>query len=80
MEVLSTWLKKASHENKMVRLRRNFLLKLGLFVVTLLLLGPYLFHLKLGEESQESYQQFMNRKRREEVSVTVTALFNGKSN
>ena len=49
-------------------------------MVTLLLLGPYLFHLKLGEESQESYQQFMNRKRREEVSVTVTALFNGKSN
>lgn len=50
----------------MVRLRRNYLLKLGLVVVTLLLLGPYLFHLKLGENSQESHQQFIKRRRKED--------------
>ncbi|KAK7105098.1 N-acetylgalactosaminyltransferase 7-like [Littorina saxatilis] len=47
-------------------MRRNFLVKLGLFVVSLLLLGPYLFHLKLGEDSQESYKHFMDRKRSED--------------
>ncbi|XP_076464804.1 N-acetylgalactosaminyltransferase 7-like [Babylonia areolata] len=52
-----------------MRLRRNFIIKLGLCVVTLLLLGPYLFHLKLGEDSQESYQQFMNRRRKEELAL-----------
>ncbi|KAL8619563.1 hypothetical protein ACOMHN_019619 [Nucella lapillus] len=50
-----------------MRMRKNFIVMLGLLVMTLLLLGPYLFHLKLGEASQEGYQQFMNRKRKEEL-------------
>ncbi|KAK7488654.1 hypothetical protein BaRGS_00020107 [Batillaria attramentaria] len=52
-----------------MRMRRGFIVKLGLFVIGLLLIGPYLFHLRLGEDTQESYNQFMRRKRQEENAL-----------
>lgn len=38
--------------------RVRFVVKLGIFVIILLLLGPYLFHLKLSEDSADEAEGY----------------------
>ncbi|XP_059173884.1 N-acetylgalactosaminyltransferase 7-like [Physella acuta] len=38
--------------------RVRFVVKLGIFVIILLLLGPYLFHLKLSEDSADEAEEY----------------------
>lgn len=68
--------------SKSRHLGRDFIIKLGLFVIILLLLGPYFFHLKLTEDTEESYKDFMIRKQQEKVGKwrncmnACTSMFN----